>query len=268
MGFVELYIEISKRRNPNKWLGDKRKCSKCGIYKQLDEYRSYTRGNGRFKIDASCKKCASIRDKQYNKTKRDIGKLRNAQRAYYEKKRDLLKENGWSSSVTIFKCSLCECFVVKRMSNVKHHTCDSCLRKQKYKNFIKSSCPDCGSKKVRKHKTYCDDCASKRRSNNRRIYKANGNRTGTHRQRARKYCVKYQPGITKKKLFNIHNGLCAVCGIRTQVNDYLKPNAAEIDHIIPMSKGGPHTWNNVQLLCRSCNILKADKVDGQLVLNI
>ncbi|MBQ1292402.1 MAG: HNH endonuclease [Clostridiales bacterium] len=34
-----------------------------------------------------------------------------------------------------------------------------------------------------------------------------------------------------------------------------------IDHIIPISKGGSHEWNNVQLLCRKCNYTKSNKID-------
>ncbi|WP_210434349.1 HNH endonuclease [Virgibacillus sp. SK37] len=33
-----------------------------------------------------------------------------------------------------------------------------------------------------------------------------------------------------------------------------------IEHVIPISKGGTHTWDNVKLAHRKCNNLKSDKV--------
>jgi len=32
-----------------------------------------------------------------------------------------------------------------------------------------------------------------------------------------------------------------------------------MDHVIPRSKGGPHTWENVVAACRKCNFKKADR---------
>jgi hypothetical protein len=46
-------------------------------------------------------------------------------------------------------------------------------------------------------------------------------------------------------------GRCVQCG----ANDYL-----EYDHMIPFSKGGANTLNNVQLLCRRCNLTKSDRI--------
>jgi hypothetical protein len=46
-------------------------------------------------------------------------------------------------------------------------------------------------------------------------------------------------------------GTCVECG----ANDYL-----EFDHVIPVSKGGSNTVENVQLLCRRCNGKKSDKI--------
>lgn len=37
-------------------------------------------------------------------------------------------------------------------------------------------------------------------------------------------------------------------------------NAPEIDHIVPISRGGPHVASNLQLLCRSCNLDKGNAV--------
>ena len=30
----------------------------------------------------------------------------------------------------------------------------------------------------------------------------------------------------------------------------------DVDHIVPLTRGGTHTWDNVQLLCRTCNASK------------
>ncbi|QDP57374.1 MAG: putative HNH endonuclease [Prokaryotic dsDNA virus sp.] len=40
-------------------------------------------------------------------------------------------------------------------------------------------------------------------------------------------------------------------------------NAPELDHIIPLAKGGAHSKANTACSCRRCNIAKSDKVLGQ-----
>ena len=52
-------------------------------------------------------------------------------------------------------------------------------------------------------------------------------------------------------LFETQGGLCNVC------KQHLA--AYEIDHIVPLSKGGSNWPANLQLLCRHCNRTKADK---------
>lgn len=47
------------------------------------------------------------------------------------------------------------------------------------------------------------------------------------------------------------NGCCQRCGRELQ-----SVYAAEFDHIVALSAGGPHTRDNVQLLCRPCNLEK------------
>ena len=39
---------------------------------------------------------------------------------------------------------------------------------------------------------------------------------------------------------------------------YCDAPAENIDHVIPRSKGGPHTWENVVAACRPCNARKMD----------
>jgi len=55
----------------------------------------------------------------------------------------------------------------------------------------------------------------------------------------------------KDTLFKLQKGMCAVC--KNKLTKY------EIDHIIPLAKGGDHADSNLQLLCPSCNRSKAAK---------
>ena len=52
---------------------------------------------------------------------------------------------------------------------------------------------------------------------------------------------------------------CEECGCL--LNDIaIHPQQYNLDHIIPLSKGGTHTKNNVRYICRICNIKKGNKI--------
>lgn len=62
------------------------------------------------------------------------------------------------------------------------------------------------------------------------------------------------PDDVKREVWDRDRGRCVRCNSGGQ-GAYL-----EFDHIIPHSKGGANTVNNVQLLCRNCNLLKGDRI--------
>jgi 5-methylcytosine-specific restriction endonuclease McrA len=67
--------------------------------------------------------------------------------------------------------------------------------------------------------------------------------------------------ITIKALMKKFRGRCKYCNTACVIPEgYNQPNEGTIDHVMPLSKGGLHLWSNVQLLCRSCNTAKRDKV--------
>lgn len=63
--------------------------------------------------------------------------------------------------------------------------------------------------------------------------------------------------------------VCQICGRKTpqQLRGHNKPSSPELDHIIPISKGGAHTPSNLQCACRRCNGIKSNNTEaGQLRL--
>lgn len=110
-------------------------------------------------------------------------------------------------------------------------------------------------------KRHCDRCNKAARSaRNAKLRRLGLIPKGNDRRRARHFGVEYEP-IKRKLVFDAHNWICAYCGIETpeRIKGMNKPNSPELDHIMPISKGGPHTYSNVQLLCRACNAIKSDK---------
>lgn len=71
--------------------------------------------------------------------------------------------------------------------------------------------------------------------------------------------------ISLQKVDKRFNHRCALCGGKVDWNDYTidkdgdfiaGPNYPSIDHIVPLSQGGMHEWNNVQLAHFYCNSIK------------
>ena len=117
-------------------------------------------------------------------------------------------------------------------------------------------CVVCGSEYHSQfaNQKYCSDkCRRKRK------------RRGGYRERAKKYGVKYESGITLMKVFDRDKGICQICGKPCDWNDHswndvfgaLYPT---VDHITAFANGGGHTWDNVQLAHAICNSYKRDLI--------
>ncbi len=55
--------------------------------------------------------------------------------------------------------------------------------------------------------------------------------------------------LNRRAVFLRDGGRCQYCGKK----------AESIDHVIPRSRGGEHTWENVVAACRRCNSAKRDR---------
>lgn len=78
---------------------------------------------------------------------------------------------------------------------------------------------------------------------------------------------KVDKSIALGELFRKDGGICQICHDPVSMDvRWPDPRSASIDHIIPLSKGGDHTWRNVQLAHLGCNCSKNDKIDDAALL--
>ena len=193
------------------------------------------------------------------------------------------------------KCKKCNNVIERASSTVsrKNVCCDYCIEQQKQKEQLQNEriklmrffvalknskeprrCECCGAEFCSPYQTqvYCSKKCKRKAQKIRRKerdpegyalvlkrHKCNGNR---HISRAKMYGCDYVYGISLAKVIEKDNNICQICGEPCDKNDRSwgdsGPVYPSIDHIVPLSKGGSHTWDNVQLVHIICNSYKRD----------
>lgn len=62
------------------------------------------------------------------------------------------------------------------------------------------------------------------------------------------------PPVNRREVLKRDQHRCQYCGSHRRLT---------LDHVIPRSKGGLHTWDNVVAACEPCNSLKSDRTPIQ-----
>lgn len=65
-----------------------------------------------------------------------------------------------------------------------------------------------------------------------------------------------RPAFTRFNVFLRDGFLCQYCG------DHLPSEELTFDHVIPRSRGGRTTWDNVVTACQDCNLAKGNQMLG------
>lgn len=122
-------------------------------------------------------------------------------------------------------------------------------------------CPECGAlfRPENRRRTYCSRRCAKC---------ANREDARSHQSRARHYGVEREP-INRIDVFRRDGWRCQVCGIKTpeRLRGTRHDHAPELDHRVPLVRGGSHTYANVQCCCRRCNGAKgSERIVGQMNL--
>lgn len=70
------------------------------------------------------------------------------------------------------------------------------------------------------------------------------------------------PAVVREYVFRRDNYRCRACGCSHN------ETALQVDHIIPLARGGSNDMSNLQTLCQSCNGSKGAKFDPAFVVAI
>lgn len=221
------------------------------------------------KIKIKCKTCGHIQERHANsncerimicdncveleRIERRVERLKAKQ---IEKANKVRKENEYTETICV-ECS--KTFL--RAGNNQRYCSNECYTNA-HKVIHNKICKECGNSFNTYHdgNLYCSDKCRRKCLN--RMH------TTSKDKRIRRN-GKPDYSISLKKLYNMHKGICYICGKQCNPKDieiteegyYIAGESyPSIDHVIPIAKGGTHTWDNVKLAHRHCNSVKRDSI--------
>ncbi len=70
--------------------------------------------------------------------------------------------------------------------------------------------------------------------------------------------IRARAALTRRAVFARDDWICQYCGT----------GAENVDHVIPRSRGGTHTWENVVASCRRCNARKENHLHEEVGMRL
>lgn len=246
----------------------KMKCRKCGHIQERNAQCARPSREKRVSCD-KCEKIKRIAKERKNKINKFINLIENEinkRREHIKPEVEALKKIA-ANHRYYNKCDRCGKHYFTNRSNSIH--CDKCIDQIELEKTNRISnwkgkyikCKECG-KRFEMRSSRSKFCSTKCRDKN--YYRTKDLKRRKRLQENGK--VNYR--ISKEKLIEKEGDNCKICGKPVNFDDcyynedghfIAGPKYPSIDHIIPVAKGGTHTWDNVQLAHRYCNSTKRDE---------
>lgn len=261
---------------------DLKVCKSCGEEKPRLSFPVKQKIGNRVKYFPYCQSCcgkarwAAVseeakarkreRDRQYIAMGKAKERMRKARVAHTERERQrrIADNIGAFCIVQWHKCEKCGRVKYVKNKEVLDKRCKRCAR-TKYANGplpIKPvECPVCGeAHEAKVANARCAKCAKEmalkaKKAARRRL----GGRLRSSLDRARKHGV-YIETVKPSIVYKRDRHTCYLCGDKVIKSKTYHPKQATIDHVIPLAKGGPHTYDNVRCCCHTCNSLKSNSM--------
>lgn len=158
-------------------------------------------------------------------------------------------------------CKSCKKDLAKKEAATKltkgTQTCTHCKEEKPFKDFSKH-------RSALGFRSKCKACRSKDEAETNEKYRhtEKGKVVSTNTRNKRRARIKSTDDgtVTTEFLMDLRTKQNHQCHYCNEKLDYLTPRATHLDHVIPLSKGGTHTQNNVVWSCSFCNLSKGDKL--------
>lgn len=193
---------------------------------------------------------------------------------YYRLRRtgNLLRTDGLDKAVLYMECQHCG-----RPSNGRKYCGSRCSARSLRGCAATKTCAWCGKEFEPFQKNDCcsKECLRKKTRQAHSEWRLRNIERVKHRERAAEYKRRARKASTthesidREYILKRDHYTCKLCG--TRVDRRVKwphPKFATLDHIIPLSKGGTHTKDNVQCAHLSCNCAKNNRARGEQLLLI
>lgn len=225
---------------------EKQTCSKCGLEKRISEFYTFPKSR--------CKECIKHERKQY----------------YQDNKIIVTERNNKYQEI---HCDEISQYKQSWYQENKNRIAQSCAqryqgKKEQIKIYLKKYYSEHREKLIKDSRNYYHQNKEKIIDYQREYCKRNPERASLYKSkyRANHRIQRQEADLIRKEqlkanggnitfgewnnLLELYNHKCLACESTENLS---------MDHIIPLSKGGRHSIDNVQLLCVSCNSHKGTK---------
>lgn len=149
-------------------------------------------------------------------------------------------------------------------TRIKYRICRTCGKEFKVSNHYRFVCSDECRKIINKININNHETIEERRTRHRKhARELRQTETGYLKETYRRMMNRLKGGITFDEMCHFYNStnICFYCGKE------IKPFTVDkqIDHKIPISKGGNNNIKNLVICCKSCNSGKCDMTDTEYI---
>lgn len=221
-------------------------CTRCGKWKEIEEYSKSTRDG----YKSQCKECDNLASKQrYQKNKEKYAQKR--KQYYYSNKEKIIEQQKqYVKANEEYYSEYNKQYAQDNSDKLKEYRRqyrkDNIEHIKEYQGMYKKD--NAEIIKIKNHKYFQSE---KGKANSYRAYM---------KRRSYKMKVKFSPH-QRKDILERDDYTCQCCGIKVHDEKVNNETKAHIDHIIPISRGGDSEPSNLQVLCRTCNLRKGNKLD-------
>jgi 5-methylcytosine-specific restriction endonuclease McrA len=124
--------------------------------------------------------------------------------------------------------------------------------------------------KRQKERNWRNNNIDKVRNLKRQWYKTDKGKETSYRASLKRRSFKHKVAFTpheRKTILDRDNWTCQYCGRKVHdrnTGNWNTEDKAHIDHIIPLTEGGTSEPSNLQVLCRTCNLSKSNKLKDKI----